>query len=154
MNQIERKAKLAAADISSVHIPRPDDQLHTYSDYSEDGRAVGGRLEIIRNINGEKITLLGGYFSVVLDKFKQHWAPCEAEAAGVRLVLLHFEPFIRDSQNTTIHFTDNRPTVQAWKRLIQGKFSSSSRISIFLINLSSMSVEVRYKPGKLMASTD
>ena len=148
------QAKLAAADVNGVHVPKPDDQLHTYSDYSEDGRAVGGRLEIIRTIDGKETKLLGGYFSVILDKFKQHWAPCEAEAAGVRLVLLHFEPFIRENKNTTIHYTDNMPTVQAWKRLMQGKFSHSSRISTFLINLSSMSVEVRYRPGKLMASTD
>ena len=148
------QAKLAAADVSGVHVPKPDDQLHTYSDYSEDGRAVGGRLEIIRIIDGQEVKLLGGYFSVILDKFKQHWAPCEAEAAGIRLVLLHFEPFIRESRHTTIHYTDNMPTVQAWKRLMQGKFSSSSRISTFLINLSSMSVEVRYRPGKLMTSTD
>ena len=147
-------AKSAAADVHGVYIPLPQDQLHTFSDYSEDGRAVGGRLEIIRRVDGQETTLLGGYFSVVLDEFKQHWAPCEAEAAGVRLVLHHFEAFIRENQNVTVHFTDNMPTVQAWKRLQQGKFSSSSRISTFLINLSSMSVEVRYRPGKLMASTD
>ena len=96
------QAKLAAADVSGVHVPKPDDQLHTYSDYSEDGRAVGGRLEIIRIIDGQEVKLLGGYFSVILDKFKQHWAPCEAEAAGVRLVLHHFEPFIRENQNITV----------------------------------------------------
>ena len=149
-----QRAKEAALDISGIQVPRPSDTLHTFSDYSHDSKAVGGRLEIIRTENGKKVSLHGGYYCVVLDKFKQNWAPCEAEACGVRLVLEHFAPYIRESENTTIHHTDNLPTVQAWKRCMQGQFSSSSRISTFLTNLSELPVSLVYKPGAQMHSSD
>ena len=147
-------AKKAALDITGIHVPRPDDTLHTFSDYSQDSKAVGGRMEIHRKIEGEVVRLHGGYFSVVLDKYKQNWVPCEAEACGVRLVLEHFSPYIRESENVTIHHTDNLPTVQAWKRCQQGYFSSSSRISTFLSNLSELPVELVYKPGPQMHTAD
>ena len=148
------KAKEATKDIKGIHVPVPSDKLHTYSDYSQDTKAVGGRLEIVRVINGEVQKLHGGYFSVVLDKYKQKWSPCEAEACGVRLVLEHFAPYIRENKSVTIHHTDNLPTVQAWRRCLQGQFSNSSRISTFLTNLSALPVELEYKPGRLMHSAD
>ena len=152
--QAFEKAKRATADIKAVTVPRPTDKLTTYSDFSQETRSVGGRLEITRTENGKEKKYHGGYFSVVLDKFKKSWVPCEAEAAGVRLTLLHFEPYIRENQNNTTHFTDNLPVVQAWRRCLQGQFSASSRISTFLSNLSALSVDLVYKPGKLMCSAD
>ena len=147
-------AKAATGNVHGVHVPLPTDKLNTYSDYSADTRAVGGRLEIIRMVDGEKKTLHGGYYSVILDKFKSNWVPCEAEAAGVRLTLQHFEHYIRESLHTTTHYTDNLPTVQAWKRCLQGFFSASSRIATFLVNLSALPVDLEYKPGKLMHYSD
>ena len=152
--ELFERARTAAADITGVHIPRPSDKLTTYSDYSQDTRAVGGRMVIIRKENGQETKLHGGYFSVILDKLKEHWVPCEAEAAGVRLTLQHFSPYIRESQNITTHYTDNMPTVQAWRRCLQGHFSNSSRISTFLVNLSALSVELEYRPGSSMFSAD
>ena len=147
-------AKRAAGSIVGTFVPRPSDTLHTYSDYSADARAVGGRMVINRTVNGVPRELHGGYFSVILDRFKERWIPCEAEAAGIRLVLQHFSPYIRESKHNTIHFTDNLPAVQAWRRCLQGQFSSSSRISTFLTNLSALSVELVYKPGKQLHSAD
>ena len=152
--KVFERAKVAAADIHGVHVPRPSDQLQTFSDYSAEHRAVGGRMLIIRTVDGKEVKLHAGYFSVILDKFKQNWVPCEGEAAGIRLTLQHFAPYIRESQNVTVHFTDNMPCVQAWRRCMQGQFSSSSRISTFLVNLSALSVELVYKPGKHLHSAD
>ena len=148
------KARRASTDITAVTVPRPDDKLETFSDFSADARAVGGRLEIIRQEGGKEVRYHGGFFSVVLDKYKAHWVPCEAEAAGVRLTLQHFEPYIRESKHNTVHYTDNMPTVQAWRRCLQGKFSASSRISTFLVGLSALSVELVYRPGKDMHLAD
>ena len=152
--QAFEKAKSATKDVKAVTVPRPTDRLATFSDYSADTRSVGGRLEITRLVDGVEKKFHGGYFSVVLDKFKKHWVPCEAEAAGVRLTLLHFEPYIRENHHNTVHYTDNMPVVQAWRRSMQGQFSASSRISTFLVNLSALSVELMYKPGKMMHSAD
>ena len=90
----------------------------------------------------------------MLEKHKKAWLPCEGEAAGIRLVLDHFQNYIRESNKTTIHHTDSQPCVLAWKRSQRGAFSSSSRISSFLIGLSALPVELRYKPGKTLHTSD
>ena len=148
-------AKQLAAHPHGIAEPRPQDQLYTYSDYSAESRAVGGRLVIHRKQQDGSITeLIGGFFSVILDRHKQNWLPCEGEAAGIRLVLEHFQSQIRESDNPTIHFTDSQPCVLAWKRSKRGAFSSSSRIAAFLTGLSVLPVELRYKPGKDMFTSD
>ena len=42
------KAKQSLQRIRTVHLPRPDDVLHTYSDWSQANGAAGGRLEVHR----------------------------------------------------------------------------------------------------------
>ena len=106
---------------------------------------------IIRKLPcGNTQELVGGFYSVILDKHKRNWLPCEGEACGIRLVLEHFRNYIRESSNTTIHFTDSQPCVLAWKRSLKGAFSASSRISAFL----TLPAELRHKAGKLMHTSD
>ena len=150
-----KNAQDLAAHPHGITEPRPQDQLYTFSDYSADKRAVGGRLVIHRKMaDGSIKELIGGFFSVVLDKHKQSWLPCEGEACGIRLVLEHFQNQIRESDNTTIHYTDSQPCVLAWKRSCRGAFSASSRISAFLTGLSVLPIELRHKPGKDMMTSD
>ena len=149
-----QQAKAATSKIEGVHIPRPDDILTTYSDYSEEHKAIGGRMEIKRKDGNKWIKLHGGYFSQVLDSLKSKWLPCEGEALGIKLVLEHFAPFLRENQNISIHYTDNAPCVQAWKRSLMGAFSSSARISQFLTGLSALPVELQHKAGVNMNSSD
>ena len=146
-------AKKAAGDLEAIHIPRPTDKLHTYSDYSASEKAVGGRLVIERIVDGEKKFLLGGHFSKIL-KYRGLWLPCEGEAASIRLVLENFSPWIRESLHTTTHHTDNISCVNAWKRLKRGAFSTSGRISAFLTGLSTMSVTLIHTPGSEMFTSD
>ena len=149
------EAKQLAANPMGIAEPRPEDQLFTYSDYSADNRAVGGRLVIQRKQpDGSIATLIGGFFSTILDKHKQSWLPCEGEACGIRLVLEHFQNQIRESEHPTIHYTDSQACVLAWKRSKRGAFSSSSRIAAFLTGLSTLPVELRHKPGKEMCTSD
>ena len=90
----------------------------------------------------------------MLDKNKSQWLPCEGEAIGIRLVLNHFQNYIRESDNTSIHYTDSQPCVLAWKRMQRGAFSSSSRINAFLVGLSVLPVELRHKAGKDLHTSD
>ena len=155
LQQSFNDAKQLAANPTGIAEPRPDDHLQTFSDYSAETRAVGGRLVILRTKpNGEQIELVGGFYSVILDSHKKNWLPCEGEAAGIRLVLEHFKHHIRESQHTTTHFTDSQPCVLAWKRSQKGAFSASSRISTFLTGLSVLPVELRHRPGKFMYTSD
>ena len=128
--------------------PRPQDRIYTYSDYSAESRAIGGRLMIERTQpDGSTKMLVGGFFSVVLDKYKRQWLPCEGEACGIKLVLNHYAQYIRESNHVTVHFTDSLPCVLAYKRCMRGAFSSSARVSAFLTEISTLPVEIRHKPG-------
>ena len=149
------KAREAAKDPQAFTYPRPTDVLHTFSDYSAAGRAIGGRLMIERkNTLGSSTYHLGGYFSVIVDKFKERWTPCEGEALGIKMVLEHFAPLIRESRNQAIHHSDSKVCVQAWRRLHRGAFSTSSRVASFLSGLSTLGVEVQHMPGKELMTSD
>ena len=149
------EARRMAGDPRGIVEPRPTDQLHTYSDWSEQHRAVGGRLTIHRTNKDGKIEILnGGFYSSILSRHKKAWLPCEGEAAGIRFVLEHFQHQIRESHNVTIHHTDSQPCVMAWKRAQRGAFSSSARIAAFLTGLSSLPIELQYTPGRLMHTSD
>ena len=154
LEELFRQAQKATTKLEAITTPRPDDKLHTYSDYSQETRAVGGKMIIERKTeNGTKF-FLAGHYSVILDKFKQKWLPCEGEAAGIKLTLNNFRSWILDNNGVTTHHTDNQPSVQAWKRLKRGAYSSSSRIASFLSELSQMSVELEYTPGREMKTSD
>ena len=104
--------------------------------------------------NGETKQLLGGHFSAVLNPTKNRWLLCEGEAAGIKLTINHFAPFIRDSLHPTVHMTDSLPCVHAYRRSKSGAYSSSSRIASFLTSIAELDVEIRHKPGKEMHTTD
>ena len=55
------EAKKLAANPYGITEPRPTDQLITYSDYSADTRAVGGRLVILRTTSKGTEEFIGGF---------------------------------------------------------------------------------------------
>ena len=149
------KARDATTKIEAFTVPRPSDRLFTYSDYSKEHRAVGGKLEFERTMpDGTVKRFLGGYFSVMVDTMRSLWWPCEGEGLGIRLVLAFWEHYIRENENTTVHFSDNQPCVDAWKRSKRGAFSSNAKIATFLSQVGSLNVEIRHKAGSKMETSD
>ena len=136
-------AKKALLSLESIAIPKPSDTLHIYTDFSETTNAVGAHMVIQRG--SEFIN--GGYFSARLEDCQTRWTPCEKECLGVKLGIVHYKPFITESNNRTIVHTDNLICVQAWNRLKQGVISSSSKIASFLSCLSENNVEIVHFPG-------
>ena len=147
-------AQKATGDLEAVSTPRPTDKLHTFSDFSQEKRAVGGKMLIERYEDGKKIWLLAGHYSATIDKAKTKWLPCEGEAAGIKMTLSHFSPWIIENNFFTTHHTDNQPCVQAWNRLRKGAYSNSSRIASFLSELSMLPVNIIYRAGKEMHTSD
>ena len=93
------RAKKSLTDVQTIHVPRPGDILHTYSDFSQTHKAVGGRLEIHRpSSDGSVKTLLGGHYSCRVNKHQKNWFPCEGEALAARLVIEQFAPIL-ESRN-------------------------------------------------------
>ena len=146
------KEKIKA--LEKVFTPKPDDKIQTFSDYSQEHNAVGGQMIIVRKEKGKEIKLNGGFFSARLNKFQSKWLPCEAESLGIKLVLGHFSPYIRENKNLVLHFTDSLPSVQAFKRAKLGHFSSSARIATFLSCISSLNVDILHIPGKDLKLVD
>ena len=149
------KAKLSLQNLHTVYTPRPDDVLHTFSDWSQSNGAVGGRLEVHRTRDDGTIDRLhGGFFSARVSDWQKRWLPCEGECLAARLVLQHFKPLIQHSNTTTIHHTDSMPTFQAWQRAKTGAFSSSARIAAFLMEVSTLDVDFVHTSGKNMSYSD
>ena len=83
-----------------------------------------------------------------MTKFQSKWLPCEGESLACKLVLEHFKHYIRQNKNTTMHFTDSLPCVQAFNRSKMGAFSFSARIATFLTTISSLNIEIVHTAGK------
>ena len=147
-------AKQMIKKLEEIYTPRPDDRLQTYSDFSAEKNAVGGKLVIIRKIENKEVRLNGGFFSARLNKFQTRWLPCEGESLGCKLVLEHFKHYIRENNHTVIHFTDSLPCVQAFRRARMGAFSASARIATFLTTISSLNVEFCHTAGKNIELVD
>ena len=149
------KAKNLLKSAQTVHYPAPQDKISTFSDYSQGNHAIGGRLEFLKTLeNGSVKKFHGGFFSAKVTECQTRWNPCESEALACKIVLEHFKPVIRENLNVVTHYCDNAPTVQAFQRAKQGKFSVSSRISSFLLSVSAMNVELVHKSGKNIPATD
>ena len=150
-----RIAKEALNNVETIHVPKPSDKLEVFTDYSAENKAIGGKLMIKRfEDDGTTRKLLGGHFSCKLNTHQKNWLPCEGEALGVRMIAKHYSAYIRENKNLTTIFTDNLPTVNAWKRMKTGAFSASARVASFLTGLSALTVEVVHKPGKEMVTSD
>ena len=149
------KAKQSLHKLHTVYTPKPNDILHTFSDWSQSNGAVGGRLEVHRKRDDGTIDKLhGGFFSARVSGWQQKWLPCEGECLAARLVLQHFKPLLQHSNNTTIHHTDSMPTFQAWQRAKTGAFSSSARIAAFLTEISTQDVDFVHTSGTNMSYSD
>ena len=147
-------AKDSIATAKPICFPRPTDTLQIFSDWSQDADAVGGRLVIQRNSKGNKISLNGGEFSCRLKGAQNKWTPCEKESLAIKLLVQHFQPFIRENQNVTTVFTDNIVTVHAFNAIQTGKISSSVRVASFISTLCENNVQIAHIPGTKTPSAD
>ena len=141
------KAKQSIQTVQPITIPRPSDQLRIYTDWSQHADAVGGRLVVIREIDGKKVEMHGGQFSARLKGAQARWTPCEKECLAIKLLTLHFQPFIRESKSKTTIFTDNIVSVHAWNAIKLGKVSSSSRVASFISTMCESNIEIVHFPG-------
>ena len=149
-----RKAQNLLKSMKQISYPIPSDQIITYSDFSQDSGSIGGRMEIIRTFSDGSVKKFHAGFSACLNPSQKRWQVCESESLGAKLVLEHFQPLFRNSEHEIIHYCDNLPTIMAYERAKQGKFSTSSRIATFLLSINSMNVKIVHKSGASLKLTD
>ena len=143
-----RKAQSALRSASSVTVPRQSDQLII----THDGSKVG--IGSILFVQGNGKLLLGGFFSAKLKAHHSKWLPCELEAISIGSSIQHFSPYIRESLHATQILTDNKPCVQAWKKMTRGEFSTSARVATFLSSMSQYNVELHIISGQMNLPSD
>ena len=140
-------AKNSIKTAAPIIIPRSSDKLQIYPDWSQDADAVGGRLIIERNEGGKKVSLHGGEFSCRLKGAQARWTPCEKECLAIKLLVQHYQPFIRESKAVTTIFTDNIVSVHAWNAIKLGKISTSSRVASFISTMCENNIQIVHLPG-------
>ena len=139
--QLYRSAQDALKKASSIHLPRPSDQLVIV----HDGSMIGIGSVLYLNRKGQLI--IGSFFSAKLKEHQNRWYPCEIEALSITVSIQHFGPYLRESHNITQVLTDSRPCVQAWERMKRGEFSTSTRVATFMSTLAEYNVEVQHISG-------
>ena len=150
LSQILQKVQHALKYPQTLTMPRPSDQLILTVDASPMNKGISGTLFVVRD---EKRSV-AKFFSVKLKDHQIGWLPCEHEALAIGSSINHFAPYIRESRHYTQVLTDNKPCCLAYKKLCQGKFSASSRVSTFLSMLSTHRVTVAHLKGTENTSSD
>ena len=143
-----KEAQRALEKASHVTLPRMEDLLIVVHDGSQVG--IGSILYLKRVSQ----MFLGGFFSAKLKAHQAKWLPCEIEALSIAASISHFGPYIRQSIQRTQVLTDNKPCVQAWSKMLRGKFSSSSRVATFMAVLSEYNVELQHISGSVNLPSD
>ena len=123
-----RNAQTALKSPQILTIPTPSDKLTVTVDASPVNDGIGATLFINRNSKQH----VAEYFSLKLKSHQINWQPCELEALAITTAVKHFSSYIRESQHPIQILTDNKPCVQAYKKLLKGQFSASARLSTFL----------------------
>ena len=137
------KAKDALKDNKTIHLPQPCDTLWIVTDGSVKCAGIGATLYILRD-NQLK---LAGFFNAKIRKNQITWLPCEIEALCISVAISHFAPYIIQSKEQVHLLTDSRPCVLAYKKLLRGEFSASSRVTTFLATVSRHNVHVGHIAG-------
>jgi len=144
------KAQTALRSPSILTIPKPSDHLILTVDASPVNKGLGATLFLQRD--GKRH--LAEFYSFKLKNHQLSWNPCELEALAISAGVNHFAPFVRESQHPLQVLTDSKPCAQAFRRLCNGQFSASARVSTFLSTLSSHKLTVNHLPGSVNSSSD
>ena len=154
LSEVLKKVKQSIQKVKIITVPRPDDELHSFSDASLDSKSIGGRLEVWRMVDGKTKKFHGGHYSLRLNKFQTKWTACELEAKSVEKVMSEFEPLFKQSKKKSYHHMASLPVKYAWNKARRGELSSSARVAAFLSSIARMSVELVYTPGPQLLQSD
>lgn len=126
-----------------IHLPRPNDQLQIVTDAATSKLGLAATLYAIRK--GKP--LICGFFNAKMTDNQTRWLPCESEALGIHLAVSFFAPYIIESKHRVTVFTDSKPCVQAYQKILRGEFSNSPRVMTFISTLSNYGIQLLHVKG-------
>ena len=125
-----KEAQEALSKAARVTLPRMENQLIIVHDGSQ------LRIGSIFYLKRLSEMFLGGFFSAKLKSHQARWLPFEIEALSIAASITHFGPYMRQYTQRAQVLTDIESCVQAWGKMLRGKFSASSRVATFMAVLS------------------
>ena len=115
-----------------VTLPKENDQLWIVTDGASSNSGIGATLYVVR----DKSLQVAGFFSQQLSPSHRKWLPCEIEGISIAAAIRYFDGYIVQSKHRTQVLTDNKPCVEAYRKLLRGQFSSNARLSTYLSSVS------------------
>ena len=134
----------------SIVLPKVDDQLWIVTDGASSTRGLGATLYVQRN----GTLMSAGFFSQQLKPTYSKWFTCEIEGLSIAAAVKNFEGYIIQSKHRTVILTDSKPCVDAYNKLLKGRFSSNARLSTFLSTVSRHHVQIQHLAGNLNLTAD
>ena len=131
-------------EAQTITIPRRKDYLQIITDASQSKSGISAALYVVRGGKSH----IAGHLSAKHRMHQKDWLPCELEALAICTAVTHYSHDIVNSDHQALVLTDSLPCVQAYRKLCQGKFSSSSRVSTFLSVLARYRVRLEHIKGK------
>ena len=144
-----KRAQESLSHCQVITIPRASDCLWIVTDGAVTC-GIASTLYLMRN--GQR--KLGGFFNAQLRKNQTVWLPCEVEALSICMAIIHFSPYIVQSNEQSHLVTDNKPCVQAYQRMCRGQFSNSSRVTAFISTVARYQVTISHTSGVNIPLTD
>ena len=126
-----------------ITLPNENDQLWLVTDGASSNSGIGATLYVVRD-NSLKVA---GFFSQQLSPTHRKWLPCEIEGISIAAAIRYFDGYIVQSKHRTQVLTDNKPCVDAYRKLLRGQFSSNARLSTFLSSVSRHHVLIQHLSG-------
>ena len=145
-----QNAQLALKSPKVLTVPIPSDKLIMTVDASPVNDGISASLFVV----WQEKRLIGECFSLKLKSHQTKSQPCELEALAITTGVKHFSPYIRESVNPLQILSDSKPCVQAYRKLLKGHFSASSRLSTFLSCLSEYNVILSHINGSGNTTSD
>ena len=108
------KAQTALSSTHTISLPILGGQLWIVTDGVLCRPGIGATLYATRN---DKLHL-AGFFSAKLRGSQLMWLPCEVEALAIAVATKHFSPYLIQSQHKAYIFTDSKPCIQAYEKLV------------------------------------
>lgn len=138
-----QSAQKSLSRAKSLVMPRPSDEIQIMTDACISKMGMGATMYVIRNGKPH----LAGFFNAKLNKSQRNWLPCEIEALCIGSSIKFFGPYITQSSKQATVFTDSKPCVQAYRKVMRGEFSNSARVMTFLSTLTNFSVNLMHVKG-------
>ena len=138
------KTTAAVADLQTLYLPHPSDQLMIVVDAAKTQPGLGHTLYAIKD--NKKMPV--AFHSVKLQQPYDRWLPCELEALAFATAITSEYHIIKETKQPIIISPDSKAVADAVKLIKKGNFSTNPRIQSLITNVNRVPMIVQMASGK------